>query len=410
MRTHTHTHTHTHAHTHTHTHRQFQNADCILMVLCIVRVFLTVNPVYDIDLIPHATVLEYLSIKINDLVVLAIWILITVQCAVSIWRQHSVLGSKSFQKNSFDIRRLGKSSWLSVGLDVLLTGVSATYIPRLVYFIYMQWTTGFNPIVQTLQLCPALMMVIQTAYQGTFLLRAHTKPSSLSTVSNDVRMNEYKVLDNSMRLNGTLLLHCACITILVECFNIDKDIVLQLAAGETLYRLWAIFAFWHLKRKVGQCSTETDQQAEETPGNESDQDETCSSVTSGLIAPVENDRDHATGSICEDKITLDFPPEKPPSETWSAKDPIAETTALCVADSTVIAQATEGEDIEYSKLVVRSLCKEVQHFFDSQQFFESQKCLEPDNLVSPEPCVDNPTRVTSELVVPKASPCIPNFS
>ena len=389
------------------------------MVLCIVRVFLTVNPLYDINLIPHATVLEYLSIKLNDLVVLAIWILITVLCAASIRRQHGVLGLKSFQKNSFDIQCLGKSSWLSVGLDVLLTGVSATYIPRLVYFIYTQWTTGFNPFVQTLQTCPALLMVIQTAYQGTFLVRAHAKPSSLSIVSSDVRKNECKMLDSSVRFNLTLLLHCVCITFLVERSNIDKDIVLQLAAGETLYRLWAIFAFWRLRQKVGQYSTKTDQQAEETPENESDQDETCSSGTSGLMAPVENDSNEATGSICEDKIVLDFPPEKRSSETWSTKDPNSrdiadsETTALRVADSTVIAQATEGEDIEYSKLVVRSLCKEVQHFFDSQQFFESQKCLQPaqnDNLVSPEPCVDNPTRDTSELVVPKASPCIPNFS
>ena len=335
--------------------------------------------------------------KLNDLVVMAIWFLITILCALSIWGQHGVLGPTSFRNNFFDIRRLGLSSWLLVGSDVLLTGASATYIPRLVYFIYTEWTSGFNPLVRTLQVCPALLMVIQTVYQGTFLLRAHAKPSSLRTIGSD-RMNKCKEqLDNSTTLNVTLLLHCACITALVEHHNIEKDIVLQLAVGETLYRLWAIFAFWHLRRKVGEYSTETDEKPEETSENESDQGEMYSSVTSSSTVPAESDVDDATGSICK---AIDLLPVKTPSETLSSKDPNGQDVhETATPAKSVISQATDY-DYDYSKMVVRSLslCKEVQQFFESRST-QDQNC----NLVSPEQSVDKPSHDTSALVVPETS-------
>ena len=369
------------------------------------RFVLTVYPQYDIDLIPHITVLidKYLSMKLNDPVVVIIWILITVLCALSIWGQHGVLGLTSFRNNFFDIRHLALSSWLLVGLDVLLTGASATYIPRLVYFIYTEWTSGFNLLVQILQVCPALLMVIQTVYQGTFLLRAHAKPSSLRTIGNDDRMNECKMLNNSMRLNGTLLLHCACITALVEHHNIEKDIVLQLAIGETLYRLWAIFAFWHLRRKVGEYSTETNERPEETSENESDQGETYSGGPSGSMVPAEKYSNPATGPIY-----IHLPPLKPPSKSSSAKDPNSQDIdETATATDSVIAQATEDEDYDYSKMVVRSFCKELQQL----QFFGSRSAQDHNfDLVSPVQCVNTPSHDTSALVVPKFTTSTSNFS
>ena len=383
----------------------------LLVVLCIVRATLTIYPQFDVALIPSVPVIDNLSIKLNDVVVVGIWVLITGFCGFSIAGLYGILGLKSFRDLFFDIfysrenQCLGLLGRSMVVLAVLLTGASASYIPRLIYFIYVEWTSGFDPLVQTLQMYPALLMVVQTLYQGTFLLRAYSKPSSLMDIAK-TNMDNCKVqLEANTALNLTLLLHCICITAVIEICVIEKDIVLQLAVGEMVYRLWAVFAFLYLRWKIEQCSDTTDEQPEEAPTRAdvtNVEDCTSSTVTSSSKAPLEKDSTESTGPVNEDEV--EPASVKTPLEISSTKDPNSHdeidksTTSVYndIASVRIIVQATEDEDCEqnYSKLVMQSLCKEVEQFFESghDQYL---------NLSTPQLCSEEPSRGTCTVVVPK---------
>ena len=234
---------------HPHTHRhflKFRSACYVLAMLCVLQVLLTVRPQYDIELHSLASAFQYPSVKLTDLVEAGIWICITVLCAVSMKRQCSVLGPTSFRNIFFDIRRLDAVSWLFIISDILFSGLLvAAYIQRR---IYMEWTSGINSLVLTLKMYPALLTIIHTVQQGTFILRAHANPSSLRIIGND-RMNHYLMqLDDDAILN-LLLLFYAFVPALKDS---DKGLTYQLAISEIWYHLWAFCAFLHLKHRVGE--------------------------------------------------------------------------------------------------------------------------------------------------------------
>ena len=194
----------------------------LLVVLCTARATLTVHPQYDIALIPKVNVITRVSVSLNDVVVVGIWGLITVFCGLSIAGLYGVLELKSFCDLFFGIfydkgnQHLGLRGRSMAVLAVLLTGTSASYIPRLVHFIYVEWASRFDPLVQTLQMYPALLMVVQTLYQGTFLLRAYARPSSLRTIAKTHPKDCKAQLEANTMLNFTLLLHCICIAAVIE--------------------------------------------------------------------------------------------------------------------------------------------------------------------------------------------------
>ena len=383
----------------------------LLVVLCIARATLTIYSQFDVALIPSVPVIDNLSIKLNDVVVVGIWVLITGFCGFSIAGLYGILGLKSFRDLFFDIfysrenQCLGLLGRSMVVLAVLLTGASASYIPRLIYFIYVEWTSGFDPLVQTLQMYPALLMVVQTLYQGTFLLRAYSKPSSLMDIAKTNMDNCKAQLEANTALNLTLLLHCICISAVIEICVIEKDIVLQLAVGEMVYRLWAVVAFLYLKWKIEQCSDTSDEQPEEAPtvADVTNIEDRTVHMTSSSKAPLENDSTESTGPVNEDEV--EPASVNTPLETSSTKDPnghdeIDKSTASVYSDIAsvrIIVQATEDEDCEqnYSKLVMQSLCKEVQQFFESGHDQDL-------NLVTPQQCSEEePSRDACAFVVPK---------
>ena len=290
-------------------------------------------------------------------------------------------------------------------MSVLLTGASATYIPRLIYFIYVEWTAGFDPLVQTLQMYPALLMVVQMLYQGTFLLRAYARPSSLRTIAKTHPKDCKLQLEANAVLNCTLLLHCICITAVIESCIIEKNIVFQLAVGEMVYRLWAAVAFLHLRWKIEEHCDETDEQSEETSMKAvilSVGDHTHSTVTSSSRAFLENDSTESTGSVCENEV--DSSPSNTSMETLSTEDHIGHDI-----DETV---APVDDDIAPTKNIVQATDYEQNYFkVIMQQFFKSAHDQDLD-LVSPQQCTDEePSRGRCTVVIPKTTTSLKfNFS
>ena len=202
---------------------------------------LTVSPQYNIVLISQVPVLEYLSIKLNDIVEVAIWIFITILCAASIQRQHGVLGLTSLP-NIFQYLKV--LSWLFIVYDIIFSPLLvAVYIQGQ---IYMEWTSGINPLVQTFQMFQVLVMIRYTVYQGIYLLRAYVNLPSLRTNSNDL-MNEYLMqLDSNVILN-LLLLFRAFIPALEDT---EKGFAYRFALSTIFYHFFAVCAFLHLRYKV----------------------------------------------------------------------------------------------------------------------------------------------------------------
>ena len=152
-------------------------------------------------------------------------------------------------------------------LTILLTGASAMYIPRLVWFIYTQWTYELAYLVQTLQIYPALLMVVQTLYQGIFLLQAYGNPHFIEDVAQKNLHGCKKMLTDHIMLNVTLLVHCVCIGTVVEMLDFEqKRLIRSLAVGEVVYRLFAVVAFVYLKKKVETFGTSNN--LADTPRNE----------------------------------------------------------------------------------------------------------------------------------------------
>ena len=363
----------------------------LLALLCQVRARITVHPEYDFELVPNISFIhEYLSIKLNDIVVLAIWFLVPSLCGKSILGQYRVQGVPSFPDIFFgnDVCLLRPMPILAL----LLTAASASYVPRLVYFIYREWTVGFNPLVQTLQVYPALMMLLQTVYQGTFLLRVYAKPSSLKTIAKH-NMEECKTqLEANIMLNTTLLLHCMSMTVVM----VNSDIVFQLIVGEILYRFWAVFAFVYLRHSLEKICMKT------LTINHSKDGGVHSGEASCLTATPENSSTESTES--EYKEELDTPPADIPSKTLSTEDPnnqgIDDTTASVNTDaappkSTVQPEAVEEEkhDPMCTEMVLRSTGKERQQSIRTES-------TDNQTLVSPHQCTDKPTYDSSKPVVP----------
>ncbi len=236
-----------------------------LILLCVIRSRLTISG--DDVSIFHTTIFpsfvrESIYVKINDLIVVAIWILVPVLCTRSIVGQWGFFSLTSLGQLFFDAFFTGKVNLLKVVpiITFLLTGASGVYMVKVIYFIYNEWTDTFNPLVQALQLYPAVTITCQTLYQGIFLLHAFGNEEFLYAALRCDYCACFKQLQSHILLNITLLVHCFSILAVVgsKYFDLDQtllgdhDLIIELAIGEIVYRLFAVVAFCFLVREA-QC-------------------------------------------------------------------------------------------------------------------------------------------------------------
>lgn len=220
---------------------------CIaLVIFCVARVVITINPELNIDLEPHLlNEYLYLCIKLNDLIVLTVWALVSYISTKSIC---GVLQMGSFRRLFFNGGDVGVVSVKSA-VVCFLTAVSVGYIINMVYFIYKQWSEELNPLLQQLQMFPALLMGFQSLCQGLYLL-----------VSQDATFQYHeksKQLMDHICLNFSFILHSLCITIVVRESAVESKILLKLVIGEVVYRIYAMMTFYKLKQ-LGEQNKNTD--------------------------------------------------------------------------------------------------------------------------------------------------------
>ena len=250
----------------------------LLTLLCVLRAWLTVQPSYDPNIFP--VLQKYFFIKLNDTVVVAIWVLFPVLCLRSIMGLYRLLGRTLMPFQQLFCILSGEANHQLLRpmliLAILLTGASVTYTPRLASFIYNQWTAAFTFLVQSLQIYPLVLRMIQTLYQGMTLLLMYSNPSLLK-VSVKENIGECKEqLESHIMLNITLLLHCVCICAVKGIGS--NDIIVNLAVGEILYRFWPAIAFSSLRRRVEVACT----------ANTTDNTQTCITSSSVTHAVTQN--------------------------------------------------------------------------------------------------------------------------
>lgn len=223
-----------------------------MVILCILRTLLTVLPSLNVELQPKLLD-EYLLIKLNDLVVLSIWCLVSFICARSILGQYGVLKIGSFRQLFFSAF-FESSNQLSASFKsavvFILTALSVTYVARMVYFIYDQWSTELSPLLQSLQLYPALLMAFQTLYQGSYILKCLVSGSDRNSDFERHNQALKQQLLEHIWLNFTFILHSFCIFVVIRLCTIEPQILWQMVTGEVAYRLFAVCVFWKVLRSV----------------------------------------------------------------------------------------------------------------------------------------------------------------
>lgn len=210
------------------------NEYVLLGIFCVLRTAITVFPELNVYLLSYG----YLHIMLNDIVILFIWLLVSFICAKSILGQYGVLKIVSFRQlfiDAFHGNNIG-NSLIKSACVFILTALSISYVLRMVYFIYEQWSTKLSPLLQALQMYPAFLMCFQTLYQGSCLLKYLLHPDINDSCRRDHRQ---QFLDH-IWLNFAFILHSICIFIVIHLCVIEPKIVLELVTGEVVYRLFAI--------------------------------------------------------------------------------------------------------------------------------------------------------------------------
>lgn len=218
------------------------------------RAVITIFPAINIHLEPRfLNELVHLKIKLIDVVVLVIWLLVSYISAKSILGQYGVLEVKSFRRLFYDVffgRDMGIAS-LKAAVVIVLTAVSVGYIGRMVYFIYEQWSDELSPLLQCLQLYPALLMALQTLYQGTYLLKCHLNPRLMqdTVIQQHFEKSKQQLMD-LICLNFSFILHCFCIFIVIYICTTEPKRLLEVMTGEVVYRVFAIVMFYKMLKQV----------------------------------------------------------------------------------------------------------------------------------------------------------------
>lgn len=152
-------------------------------------------------------------------------------------------------------------------LVLALTAVSINYVLRMVYFIYDQWSIELSPLLQAMQMYPALLMGFQTLYQGSYMLKCLVYSPDKDTFDKRHQMQQQQLLDH-IWLNFTFILHSFCIFIVIYFCTVEPSIRWEMVTGEVAYRLFAVFIFRRLLQKLEEFGKVDENQALKDGGNQ----------------------------------------------------------------------------------------------------------------------------------------------
>lgn len=216
------------------------------------RTLITVRPELNIELQPQLLAdYLHLHIKLNDVVVLLIWLLISLACARSILSHYSIFGVSSFRQLFYDTFLRNEDmlmGYMKIAIVLILTAMSASYVFRMVYFIYTQWSTELSPLLQPLQFYPALLMACQTIYQGSYLLKSLVYQEGDDDCKHQQERKQQLV--DHIWLNLTFVVHCCCICVVVHFCVFESEIMFEMVTGEVVFRVFSAYIFWVLLKKV----------------------------------------------------------------------------------------------------------------------------------------------------------------
>ena len=215
-----------------------------ITILSVLRLLISLYPDSDVVVIPYV-LRDILHVKLNDIVVISLWLLLPILCARTFLSQLRAKSKDMEFRVLFNESLFGSESHIFKScvpiLTILLTPFSLWYIWTIVCYIYAHWTVEFTIMLHALQLYPAVFMFLQSLFQGCYLLWMYALPTFGKThkkkpsFQNDLREYIY--------LNIVLIIHCVCLTVIA---HKDDPSLYHLAIGEVFYRLLAVFSLLYL--------------------------------------------------------------------------------------------------------------------------------------------------------------------
>ena len=183
----------------------------------------------------HPQLLDnYLHIKLNDVIVLLVWGLVSWICGKSTFDQFRAIKIGSFGR-WFNTRDSG----LLLVLIVMLSASSINYVYHMVNFISEQWSSELSPLLQCLQIYPALLMAVQSPSQALYFIQSYVCQSGRDSMKK-------RQVSEHIRLNATLILHSLCIYIVIQMCTTQPKILWEMVTGEVAYRAFSAYLFWRL--------------------------------------------------------------------------------------------------------------------------------------------------------------------
>ena len=217
-------------------------------ILSILRLFIFFHPKSDVVITP--SILQHiLHVKLNDIVVISLWLLLPILCARAFLSQLKAKSKDMEFRMLFYESLFGDESHIFKScvpiLMILLTPLSLGYIWTIVKYIYVHWTVEFATILHALQLYPALFMLFQSVFQGCYLLWMYALPTF-----RDIHMKKESYqsdLREYIYVNIMFSVHCMCLTVIA---HKEEPGLYHLAIGEIAYRSLAVVSLFFLSHQT----------------------------------------------------------------------------------------------------------------------------------------------------------------
>ena len=180
--------------------------------------------------------------QLNQIVIVSIWVLLPILCARSFLLQLKAKQSdQEFRTLFYDSFFSSESRILKSPFPMLILiciPLSVWYICTIVHYIYNTWTVNFAVIVHPLQSYPALFLLLQSIFQGCYLLWVAALPYFAQQLRR--RATFQSDIQDYINTNLVLLIHCICMTVIVTLDENPDNNFQHLAFGEILYRIVAL--------------------------------------------------------------------------------------------------------------------------------------------------------------------------
>ena len=241
---------------------------CITL-LDILYVVLFVKPVWPLALAFSNIVQDIIGYPLDEIVFVSILVLQSIICARSFLMQlnskpKDMEFRKLFYESLFGQQSQVFKSPLPI-LAIITVPISVWFIWTIVIYAYYNWEIEFAQFFHPLQLYPSVFLFFHAIFQGSFLLwfslpSFSQKLKKQKTFASDIQ--EY------INTNIVLLVHSICLIVIVTLNEMPVPNFKNLVAGEILYRIVALAAFWRMNESTLQPPGD---HADQPPGYHVDQ-------------------------------------------------------------------------------------------------------------------------------------------